>query len=106
MLELRDLVKRYRVGSGEPILAVDRVSMKVAAGEFVALYGPSGSGKTTLLRFDRGAAGPDSGTVLSRPDIFAMSRRESGCLPARELGIIGHPHNLMPGARASYRTPR
>ena len=61
VLELRDLVKHYRVGDGEPIRAVDGVSMSVAAGEFVALYGPSGSGKTTLLELIAGLCPPDSG---------------------------------------------
>jgi putative ABC transport system ATP-binding protein len=100
VLELRELVKCYRVGSGEPILAVDHVTMKVAAGEFVALYGPSGSGKTTLLDLIAGLRRPDSGTVcVAGRDIFALSRRESDEYRLREVGIIGAPHNLMPGAR-------
>jgi putative ABC transport system ATP-binding protein len=100
VLELRDLVKRYRVGSGEPILAVDGVSMSVAAGEFVALYGPSGSGKTTLLQLIDGTLRPDSGTVLvDGQDICGMSRGEADDYRLRQLGIIGQPHNLIPGAR-------
>ena len=54
VLELRDLVKHYQVGGGEPIRAVDGVSMTVARGEFVAMYGPSGSGKTTLIELIAG----------------------------------------------------
>ncbi len=101
MLELRDLVKHYQVGGGEPIRAVDLVSMNVAAGEFVALYGPSGSGKTTLLELIAGLRQPDSGTVLVEGrDIFAMSRRESDDFRLWQLGIIGQPQNLIPGARA------
>jgi putative ABC transport system ATP-binding protein len=101
VLELRDLVKHYRVGDGEPIRAVDGVSMQVAAGEFVALYGPSGSGKTTLLELIAGLQRPDGGTVvLDGRDIFALSRHESDEYRLRQLGIIGQPHNLIPGARA------
>jgi putative ABC transport system ATP-binding protein len=101
VLELRDLVKYYRVGDGEPIRAVDGVSMQVAAGEFVALYGPSGSGKTTLLELIAGLQRPDHGTVvLDGRDIFALSRHESDEYRLRQLGIIGQPHNLIPGARA------
>lgn len=101
VLELRNLVKHYRVGEGEPIRAVDGVSMSVAAGEFVALYGPSGSGKTTLLELIAGLCTPDSGSVLiDGRDVQAMSHRESDEYRLRQLGIIGQPHNLIPGARA------
>lgn len=103
MLELRNLVKHYRIGDGEPIRAVDKVSMTVVAGEVAVLYGPSGSGKTTLLELIAGLLRPDSGTVLvAGRDIFAMSRRESDEYRLRELGIIGQPHNLLPGARAIH----
>jgi putative ABC transport system ATP-binding protein len=101
VLELRDLVKHYRVGEGEPIRAVDGVSMSVAAGEFMALYGPSGSGKTTLLELIAGLCVPDAGSVLvDGRDVCAMSHRESDEYRLRKLGIIGQPHNLIPGARA------
>ncbi len=101
MLELRDLLKCYQVGAGEPIRAVDGVSMTVAAGELAVLYGPSGSGKTTLLELIAGLRHPDSGSVLvDGRDVFAMSRRESDEYRLRQLGIIGQPHSLLPGARA------
>lgn len=101
VLELRELVKHYRVGEGEPIRAVDGVSINVAAGEFVALYGPSGSGKTTLLELIAGLCVPDAGSVLvDGCDVGAMSSRESDEYRLRKLGIIGQPHNLIPGARA------
>jgi putative ABC transport system ATP-binding protein len=101
VLELRDLVKHYRVGGGEPIRAVDGVSMAVAAGEFVALYGPSGSGKTTLLELIAGLERPDSGTVIVEGrDVFALAERESDDYRLRVLGIVGQPGSLIAGARA------
>ena len=46
------------------VVAVDAVTLDVAAGEFVALLGPSGCGKTTLLRLIAGFETPNAGRVL------------------------------------------
>lgn len=48
-LEVRDLSKAFRAGSGD-VPAVQGVSFEVPAGSFFTLLGPSGSGKTTILR--------------------------------------------------------
>ncbi len=101
MLALHGLVKHYHVGGGEPIRAVDGVSMSVAAGELVVIYGPSGSGKTTLLELVAALQEPDRGTVvLDGRDIYALSPKQRDEYRLRELGIIGQPQNLIPGARA------
>ncbi len=101
MLELRDLVKHYQLGGGAPVRAVDGVTMRIARGEFVALYGPSGSGKTTLLELIAGLQAPDRGSVhLDGHDVLAMSRGEAAEYRLHQLGIVGQPHNLIPGATA------
>jgi putative spermidine/putrescine transport system ATP-binding protein len=46
------------------VVALDRVSLEIAQGEFFALLGPSGSGKTTCLRLIAGFDHPDSGEIL------------------------------------------
>jgi putative ABC transport system ATP-binding protein len=100
VLELRELRKEYRVGEGDPIRAVDGISLSVAPGEFVAIYGPSGSGKTTLLELIAGIVTPQSGQVIIRGrDIAGMSAREADDYRLRVLGIVDQPEALFPGAR-------
>ncbi|MGH7334750.1 MAG: ATP-binding cassette domain-containing protein [Candidatus Rokuibacteriota bacterium] len=50
-------------GRGQPIAALDRISLEVGAGEFLCIVGPSGSGKSTLLRILAGLLRQDSGQV-------------------------------------------
>jgi NitT/TauT family transport system ATP-binding protein len=63
-LELVDVTRVFRLQAGERITAVDRVSLRIDAGEFVCVVGPSGHGKTTLLNLIAGFVAPTSGRVL------------------------------------------
>ncbi len=99
MLELRDLVKHFP--AGEPVRAVDGISMSIDAGEFVALYGPSGSGKSTLLDLIAGLIPADRGAVLiDGRDIAGFSERERADYLLSGVGIVGQPRNLIHGALA------
>ena len=98
MLELRELTKHYPVGDGEPVRAVDGVTLEVAAGELVALYGPSGSGKTTLLTLIAGLQEPDGGAVIvDGREISALSEDERARYRLRELGYVDQAFDLLPG---------
>jgi putative ABC transport system ATP-binding protein len=101
MLELRDLVKHYPAVGGEPVRAVDGVTLSVGAGEIVALYGPSGSGKTTLLLMLATLLEPTSGEVwIGGREISAMSEREASHFRLKQLGFIRQNFDLLPGVSA------
>jgi NitT/TauT family transport system ATP-binding protein len=61
---LRDISLSYKTTSGERLLALDHINLKVTPGEFVCIVGPSGCGKSTLLHLIAGLQPPTSGTVL------------------------------------------
>jgi NitT/TauT family transport system ATP-binding protein len=63
-LAIENVSKTFQSAAGT-VLALDRVSLNVAEGEFVCLVGASGCGKSTLLSIIAGLEKPDSGTVLA-----------------------------------------
>jgi len=71
-LSIRNLTKQYpSPDGGEPIQAVDGISLEIAPGEIVAFLGPNGAGKTTTLDIVLGLIEPTSGTV----EVFGQSPR-------------------------------
>ena len=85
-LGLRGLTKRY-----QGTVAIDDLTLDVAAGEFLTLLGPSGSGKTTVLMAIAGFVQPTSGEIL-------LDGRPITQLPpeAREFGVVFQGYALFP----------
>ncbi|MEZ5842164.1 MAG: ABC transporter ATP-binding protein [Hyphomicrobiaceae bacterium] len=72
LLEVRGLVKRFG-----GLVATDRASLAIRAGEVHAVIGPNGAGKTTLIHQLSGALRPDAGRILlDGADITSLTMHE------------------------------
>ncbi len=106
MLELEEVVKHYR-GAGEEVHAVDSLTLRVDAGEMVAVHGPSGSGKTTLLLMVAALLQPDSGTIrYDGRDLASMSERQTSEYQLRDVGFIYQRFRLAPRVSALENATR
>jgi NitT/TauT family transport system ATP-binding protein len=64
ILTIRDVSHHFALG-GQLLPVLDRISLRIGDGEFVALLGPSGCGKSTLLRLVAGLDPPSAGHLLA-----------------------------------------
>ncbi|GAB2973274.1 methionine ABC transporter ATP-binding protein [Frigoribacterium salinisoli] len=96
-VRLTDVVKAYppREKGGEPLTAVDRVSLDVAGGEIFGIIGYSGAGKSTLVRLVNALELATSGSIeLDGRDITGLPERELRRLRAG-IGMIFQQFNLF-----------
>jgi NitT/TauT family transport system ATP-binding protein len=77
---LADVTIAFRLADGGSYEAVERASLSVADGEFVAIVGPTGCGKSTLLNVTAGLFPPSSGRVEIFGEPLAGLNRQSGYL--------------------------
>jgi putative ABC transport system ATP-binding protein len=97
VVELNEVTKTYPGG----VTAVDAVSVRIEAGELVAIVGPSGSGKSTMLHLIGTLDRPSGGTVLVEGrDVAQMSDRRLSALRARRIGFVFQQFHLAAGVSA------
>lgn len=86
MLEVASVSKVYGHGV-DRVEALDDVSLRVAAGEFVALVGPSGCGKTTLLNLVAGLEDVDAGHIVVDGETLSAQERLTrfGYMPQQDM---------------------
>jgi NitT/TauT family transport system ATP-binding protein len=70
----------FRLAGGDSYTAVERASLRVADGEFVAIVGPTGCGKSTLLNIAAGLMAPSAGRVDIFGNPLAALNRQAGYL--------------------------
>jgi putative ABC transport system ATP-binding protein len=95
VIELTDVSRNY--GNTDNVPALNAVSLRVVAGERVAVMGPSGSGKSTLLNLICGLDRPSSGSVRIAGQELSQLNDDARTLLRREkIGMIFQTFNLLP----------
>ncbi len=96
LIDINNLQKSYWRNNLE-IPVLNKLSLGVESGEFLALMGPSGSGKTTLLNMIAGIDRPTQGTInISGEDIGRMSESNLAKWRSANIGFVFQFYNLIP----------
>jgi putative ABC transport system ATP-binding protein len=96
LIEARDLTRVYELDAAR-VVALDRVSLDIDDGDFVAIMGPSGSGKSTLMNLVGCLDRPTMGTYrLAGTAVETLNANGLAALRNREIGFVFQQFNLLP----------
>lgn len=95
-LILKDITKTYVMG-GEEVISLDRVSLNIYEGEFLAIVGPSGSGKSTLMNIMGCLDTPTKGQYwLDGQETSQLSNNRLAEIRNQKIGFIFQGFHLIP----------
>jgi putative ABC transport system ATP-binding protein len=95
MIKITNLEKVYRTEEVETV-ALNKISVQVKEGEFVAIMGPSGCGKSTLLNILGLLDDPDSGSfVFNNIEVAKFNEKKRADLRKHNIGFVFQSFNLI-----------
>jgi putative ABC transport system ATP-binding protein len=96
LIELRNVIKKYRNDAGE-YAALKGIDMYLEKGEYLAIFGKSGSGKSTLINMITGIDRPTSGQVyVAGKAVHTLSESQAAVWRGRNIGIVFQFFQLLP----------
>jgi ABC-type lipoprotein export system ATPase subunit len=102
MIDLQNVSKIYTRPGEPPVKALDGVSLRIGAGELVAILGPSGSGKSTLMNVMGLLDRPTCGEYrLDGKAMSSLSGRELARVRNRVIGFVFQSYHLLPRTTAT-----
>lgn len=95
MIKITNLEKVYRTEEVETV-ALNKLTLEVKEGEFVAVMGPSGCGKSTLLNILGLLDDPDAGSfVFNGIEVAHFNERKRADLRKHNIGFVFQSFNLI-----------
>ena len=108
VLRLEDVTKRFFPGTTNEVVALDKISFEIYAGEWLYVLGGNGCGKSTLLRAISGECHPEEGRVILKDNgrsaiHFVESGSHQDLIPSmtiyENLMLVNTDHSRIPRLR-------
>lgn len=96
MIELKDIYKRFYIGTPNELQVLNGINLTIYEGEFVAIVGASGSGKSTLMNIIGALDRPTEGQYhLEGLDMIAAKDKDLSGIRNRKIGFVFQTYNLI-----------